>query len=123
MVREENLGGREGREEDKRTNSEEGLSVSGPGEGGALDLLTVSDLGVKVVDDGPERRRRSEEEDGSKNEGRGRRQTTRAKKERENETHLDSKSKILIPEAVAAQSQYRLGEKTRALTMSPASRE
>jgi len=38
-------------------------------------------------------------------------------------THLDSKSKILMDEAVAAHSQYRLGEKTKELTMSPASRE
>lgn len=37
--------------------------------------------------------------------------------------YLLSKSKILIQLAVAAQSQYRLGEKTRALTTSPASRE
>ena len=38
-------------------------------------------------------------------------------------TYLDSRSKILTQDAVAAHNQYRLGEKTRALTMSPASRE
>ena len=38
-------------------------------------------------------------------------------------THLLSRSKILIELAVAAQSQYRLGENTRALTTSPASSE
>jgi len=38
-------------------------------------------------------------------------------------THLDSKSKILMHEAVAAHNQYLLGEKTKALTMSPASKE
>jgi hypothetical protein len=38
-------------------------------------------------------------------------------------THFDSKSKILMEEAVAAHSQYRLGEKTKELTISPASRE
>jgi len=58
--------------------------------------------------------RASQNEEPEKKRGRGRREVA---------THLDSKSKILIPEAVAAQSQYRLGEKTRALTMSPASRE
>ena len=40
-----------------------------------------------------------------------------------NGTHFDSKSKILMEEAVAAHSQYRLGEKTKELTISPASRE
>lgn len=34
-----------------RTYSEEGLSVSGPSERGALDLLAVGHLGVEVVDD------------------------------------------------------------------------
>lgn len=38
-------------------------------------------------------------------------------------THLLSKSKILMHVAVAAHSQYRLGEKTSALMMSPASNE
>src|ERR1700722_13304819 len=42
---------------------------------------------------------------------------------RRRDTHLLSRSKILTQLAVAAQSQYRLGEKTRALTISPASRE
>jgi len=36
---------------------------------------------------------------------------------------LLSKSKILMHEAVAAHNQYLLGEKTKALTMSPASKE
>ena len=44
-------------------------------------------------------------------------------RERIEETHFDSKSKILMEEAVAAHSQYRLGEKTKELTISPASRE
>lgn len=38
-------------------------------------------------------------------------------------TDLLSRSKIFTQLAVAAQSQYRLGENTRALTMSPASSE
>jgi hypothetical protein len=41
----------------------------------------------------------------------------------QNQTDLLSRSKILTQLAVAAQSQYRLGENTRALTTSPASSE
>lgn len=96
----------------------ETLSIGGPGERDAFGVLRVlsniDEVGLELVDDGPAKKRRKKMRNGTEWSGR------RVKR---GSTDLDSRSKILTQDAVAAQSQYRLGLNTKLLMESPASRE
>ena len=90
--------------------SEQGLSISRPSNGNTFRLSSffahISVSRLELIDYGPRKSM------GTKPDGTERKLT-----------YLLSRSKIFTQLAVAAHNQYRFGEKTRALTMSPASRE
>lgn len=107
-----------------RVTGKEGLAVGGPGEGGTLRLLGLvgevgGEVGLEVIDDGSGVMSAPYQARCLSHSVAGRQDSL----ERGKMTHLLSRSKILIDDEVAAQSQYRLGEKTSELTMSPASSE